>query len=98
MLALVTTQLLAPTSRNGAAAYLRSGMEPIGGAWIQLTSYITCSPWLVIFDVEPVFLLSPAAVSFNQLGPAGLMRSLDLHLILVVALALCLAPRRLEWS
>jgi NADH:ubiquinone oxidoreductase subunit 3 (subunit A) len=55
VLALVTNKLVAPKSRTGERDLTyESGMEPIGGAWIQFNiRYYMFALVFVIFDVEP---------------------------------------------
>ena len=68
-LALITNKVVAPRSRAGERQLTyESGMEPIGGAWIQFNiRYYMFALVFVIFDVETVFLY-PWAVAFNRLG------------------------------
>ena len=65
VLALVTNKLLAPKSRAGERQLTyESGMEPIGGAWIQFNiRYYMFALVFVIFDVETVFLYPWAVAS-----------------------------------
>ena len=58
VLALVTNKLLSPSSQLGERELTyESGMEPIGGAWIQFNiRYYMFALVFVIFDVETVFL------------------------------------------
>ncbi len=58
VLALVTNKIVAPGSRGGERELTyESGMEPIGGAWIQFNiRYYMFALVFVIFDVETVFL------------------------------------------
>ena len=55
-LALITNKLVAPKSRAGERQLTyESGMEPIGGAWIQFNiRYYMFALVFVIFDVETV--------------------------------------------
>ena len=77
VLALVTNKLLAPKSRAGERQLTyESGMEPIGGAWIQFNiRYYMFALVFVIFDVETVFLY-PWAVAFNRLGLLAFIEAL----------------------
>ena len=88
VLALVTNKLLAPKSRAGERQLTyESGMEPIGGAWIQFNiRYYMFALVFVIFDVETVFLY-PWAVAFNRLGLLAFIEALIFIAILLVALA-----------
>ena len=56
VLALVANKLLSPSSRMGERELTyESGMEPIGGAWIQFNiRYYMFALVFVIFDVETV--------------------------------------------
>jgi len=69
ILALVTNLIVTPKGRTGERKLTyESGMEPIGGAWIQFNiRYYMFALVFVIFDVETVFLY-PWAVAFNRLG------------------------------
>jgi len=75
-----------------------SGMEPIGGAWIQFNiRYYMFALVFVIFDVETVFLY-PWAVAFNQLGLLAFIEALVFIAILVVGLVYAWRKGALEWS
>ena len=50
VLALVTNLIVAPKGRTGERKLTyESGMEPIGGAWIQFNIRITCLPWFSLY-------------------------------------------------
>jgi NAD(P)H-quinone oxidoreductase subunit 3 len=75
-----------------------SGMEPIGGAWIQFNiRYYMFALVFVIFDVETVFLY-PWAVAFHRLGILAFIEALVFIAILVVALVYAWRKGALEWS
>lgn len=75
-----------------------SGMEPIGGAWIQFNiRYYMFALVFVIFDVEVVFLY-PWAIAFNQLGLLAFVEVLIFIAILVVGLVYAWRKGALEWS
>ncbi len=75
-----------------------SGMEPIGGAWIQFNiRYYMFALVFVVFDVETVFLY-PWAVAFSKLGLLAFIEALIFIAILVVALAYAWRKGALEWS
>jgi NAD(P)H-quinone oxidoreductase subunit 3 len=75
-----------------------SGMEPIGGAWIQFNiRYYMFALVFVIFDVEVVFLY-PWAIAFNQLGLLAFVEVLIFIGILVVGLVYAWRKGALEWS
>ena len=99
VLALVTNVLLAPRSRQGERRLTyESGMEPVGGAWIQFNiRYYMFALVFVIFDVETVFLY-PWAVAFNRLGLLAFIEALIFIAILLVALAYAWRKGALEWS
>jgi NAD(P)H-quinone oxidoreductase subunit 3 len=99
VLALVTNKLVAPKSRGGERELTyESGMEPIGGAWIQFNiRYYMFALVFVIFDVETVFLY-PWAVAFHRLGLLAFVEALVFIAILVVALAYAWRKGALEWS
>ena len=102
---------LVPVSALGIAKFLRpvgrgparrttyeSGMEPIGGAWIQFNiRYYMFALVFVIFDVETVFLY-PWAVAFNQLGLLAFIEALIFIGILVIGLVYAWRKGALEWS
>ena len=99
VLALVTNKVLAPQSRAGERQLTyESGMEPIGGAWIQFNiRYYMFALVFVIFDVETVFLY-PWAVAFHRLGLLAFIEAVIFIAILVVALAYAWRKGALEWS
>ncbi|MBD2580349.1 photosynthetic/respiratory NAD(P)H-quinone oxidoreductase subunit C [Oscillatoria sp. FACHB-1406] len=75
-----------------------SGMEPIGGAWIQFNiRYYMFALVFVVFDVETVFLY-PWAVAFSQLGLLAFIEALIFIAILIVALVYAWRKGALEWS
>lgn len=75
-----------------------SGMEPIGGAWIQFNiRYYMFALVFVVFDVETVFLY-PWAVAFNRLGLLAFIEALIFIAILVIALVYAWRKGALEWS
>lgn len=102
---------LVPALALGASALLRSrgegperrttyesGMEPIGGAWIQFNiRYYMFALVFVVFDVETVFLY-PWAVAFNQLGLLAFVEALIFIAILAIALVYAWRKGALEWS
>ena len=98
-LALITNKLVSPKSRAGERQLTyESGMEPIGGAWIQFNiRYYMFALVFVIFDVETVFLY-PWAVAFNRLGLLAFIEALIFISILLVALAYAWRKGALEWS
>ena len=85
VLALVTNKLVAPKSRSGERLLTyESGMEPVGGAWIQFNiRYYMFALVFVIFDVETVFLY-PWAVAFSRLGLLAFIEALIFIAILLV--------------
>tara|TARA_B100000131_G_scaffold53952_1_gene48875 strand:+ start:795 stop:1157 length:363 start_codon:yes stop_codon:yes gene_type:complete len=98
-LALITNIVVSPKSRKGERELTyESGMEPIGGAWIQFNiRYYMFALVFVIFDVETVFLY-PWAVAFNKLGLLAFIEALIFIAILVIALAYAWRKGALEWS
>jgi NAD(P)H-quinone oxidoreductase subunit 3 len=99
VLAIGTSYIVAP-KRKGVERRLtyESGMEPIGGAWIQFNiRYYMFALIFVIFDVETVFLY-PWAVAFSQLGLLAFVEALIFIAILVVALVYAWRKGALEWS
>ncbi len=99
ILALITNKLISPKSQDGERKLTyESGMEPIGGAWIQFNiRYYMFALVFVIFDVETVFLY-PWAVAFHKLGLLAFIEALIFIAILVVALAYAWRKGALEWS
>lgn len=99
LLALTAAKLLRPSTRapERRTTY-ESGMEPVGGAWIQFNiRYYMFALVFVIFDVETVFLY-PWAVAFSQLGLLAFIEALIFIAILVVALVYAWRKGALEWS
>lgn len=99
VIALVTSQILRP-KRTGVErrTTYESGMEPIGGAWIQFNiRYYMFALVFVIFDVETVFLY-PWAVAFSQLGLLAFLEALVFVAILVIGLVYAWRKGALEWS
>ncbi|MDB9314888.1 photosynthetic/respiratory NAD(P)H-quinone oxidoreductase subunit C [Spirulina sp. CS-785/01] len=99
VLALAASKLLRPrTGGPERRTTYESGMEPIGGAWIQFNiRYYMFALVFVVFDVETVFLY-PWAVAFNQLGLLAFIEALIFIAILVVALVYAWRKGALEWS
>jgi NAD(P)H-quinone oxidoreductase subunit 3 len=99
ILALTAAKLLRPSRRGPERrTTYESGMEPIGGAWIQFNiRYYMFALIFVIFDVETVFLY-PWAVAFNQLGLLGFIEALVFIGILVIGLVYAWRKGALEWS
>ena len=87
ILALTASKLLRPKGGGPERkTTYESGMEPIGGAWIQFNiRYYMFALVFVVFDVETVFLY-PWAVAFNQLGLLAFVEALIFIAILVIAL------------
>jgi NAD(P)H-quinone oxidoreductase subunit 3 len=98
-LALTASWVLRPkTGGPERRTTYESGMEPIGGAWIQFNiRYYMFALVFVVFDVETVFLY-PWAVAFNQLGLLAFVEALIFIAILVVALVYAWRKGALEWS
>lgn len=98
-LALTASKLLRPRAGGPERqTSYESGMEPIGGAWIQFNiRYYMFALVFVVFDVETVFLY-PWAVAFSQLGLLAFVEALVFIAILVVALVYAWRKGALEWS
>jgi NAD(P)H-quinone oxidoreductase subunit 3 len=98
-LALSASKLLRPSGNSGERrTTYESGMEPIGGAWIQFNiRYYMFALVFVVFDVETVFLY-PWAVAFHTLGLLAFIEALIFIAILVVALVYAWRKGALEWS
>ncbi len=99
ILALSASKLLRPASGGAERrTTYESGMEPIGGAWIQFNiRYYMFALVFVIFDVETVFLF-PWAVAFSKLGLLAFIEVLIFIAILVIALVYAWRKGALEWS
>jgi len=99
LLSLTASKLLRPSGGGPERRTVyESGMEPIGGAWIQFNiRYYMFALVFVIFDVETVFLY-PWAVAFNRLGLLAFVEALIFIAILVVALVYAWRKGALEWS
>ncbi len=99
ILSLTASKLLRPSGGGPERrTTYESGMEPIGGAWIQFNiRYYMFALVFVVFDVETVFLY-PWAVAFNQLGVLAFVEALIFIAILVVALVYAWRKGALEWS
>jgi len=99
VLALTASKILRPS--NGGPETLttyESGMEPIGGAWIQFNiRYYMFALVFVVFDVETVFLY-PWAVAFNSLGLLAFVEALIFIAVLAIALVYAWRKGALEWS
>lgn len=99
ILALTASKLLRPTGGGPERrTTYESGMEPIGGAWIQFNiRYYMFALVFVVFDVETVFLY-PWAVAFSSLGLFAFIEALIFIAILVIALVYAWRKGALEWS
>lgn len=99
VLALTASKLLRPSNRGPERrTTYESGMEPVGGAWIQFNiRYYMFALVFVIFDVETVFLY-PWAVAFHRLGVLAFIEALIFIAILVVGLVYAWRKGALEWS
>lgn len=99
ILSLTASLLLRPrTGGPERRTTYESGMEPIGGAWIQFNiRYYMFALVFVVFDVETVFLY-PWAVAFSQLGLLAFVEALVFIAILVIALVYAWRKGALEWS
>ncbi len=99
ILALTASRLVRPAQRGPERrTTYESGMEPIGGAWIQFNiRYYMFALVFVIFDVETVFLY-PWAVAFSRLGLLAFIEALIFITILVIGLAYAWRKGALEWS
>ena len=98
-LALSASKVLRPSNRGPARrTTYESGMEPLGGAWIQFNiRYYMFALVFVVFDVETVFLY-PWAVAFHRLGVLAFIEALIFIAILIVALVYAWRKGALEWS
>jgi NAD(P)H-quinone oxidoreductase subunit 3 len=99
VLALTASKVVRPSRRGPVRrTTYESGMEPVGGAWIQFNiRYYMFALVFVVFDVETVFLY-PWAVAFNQLGLLAFVEALVFITILVIGLVYAWRKGALEWS
>ncbi len=99
ILALTASKVLRPKTRGPERrTTYESGVEPIGGAWIQFNiRYYMFALVFVIFDVETVFLY-PWAVAFHTLGLLAFVEALIFIAILAIALVYAWRKGALEWS
>jgi len=75
-----------------------SGMEPIGGSWVQFNvKYYMYAILFVVFDVETIFLY-PWAVAYDQLGLFALVEMLIFVTLLVIGLIYAWKKKVLEWN
>ena len=70
--------------------------QPLGGGKIPVKYYLTAMLFIV-FDIEIVFLY-PWAVSFNKLGPFGLIEMVAFVLTVLIAYAYVWRRGGLEWD
>lgn len=97
--ALTAGRFLRPHNPNPAKeTTYESGMEPIGGSWVQFNvKYYMYALLFVVFDVETIFLY-PWAVAYNQLGLFALVEMLIFVTLLVVGLIYAWKKKVLEWD
>ncbi|MEW9671188.1 NADH-quinone oxidoreductase subunit A [Ammoniphilus sp. 3BR4] len=75
-----------------------SGMEPIGGSWVQFNvKYYMYALLFVVFDVETIFLY-PWAVAYEQLGLFALIEMLIFVVLLLIGLIYAWKKKVLEWN
>ena len=98
-LALTAGYFLSPKQRSGLRlTTYESGMEPLGGAWIQFNiRYYMFALVFVVFDVETVFLY-PWAVAFHKLGLLAFVEAIVFITILIFGLVYAWRKGALEWS
>jgi NADH-quinone oxidoreductase subunit A len=70
--------------------------QPMGGGKIPVKYYLTAMLFIV-FDIEIVFLY-PWAVSFNKLGPFGLIEMVAFVLTVLIAYAYVWRRGGLDWD
>ena len=89
-LALSASKLLRPSGRSPERrTTYESGMEPIGGAWIQFN---------IRYYMFALVFLYPWAVAFHTLGLLAFVEALIFIAILVIALVYAWRKGALEWS
>jgi NADH-quinone oxidoreductase subunit A len=69
---------------------------PLGGGKVPVKYYLTAMLFIV-FDIEIVFLY-PWAVTFNQLGPFGLVEMVTFVVTVLIAYAYVWRRGGLEWD
>jgi NADH-quinone oxidoreductase subunit A len=92
---------LGPTRWNKAKLdSYECGIEPspvpLGGGKIPVKYYLTAMLFIV-FDIEIVFLY-PWAVTFNQLGPFGLIEMVTFVITVLIAYAYVWRRGGLDWD
>ena len=94
ILALTTNKLIAPKSKAGERQLTyESGMEPIGGAWIQFNiRYYMFALVFVIFDVETVFLY-PMGSCISQTWVISIYRSTCFYHNIGCGISICMEKR-----
>lgn len=97
--ALTAGRFLRPHNPNPAKqTTYESGMEPIGGSWVQFNvKYYIYALLFVVFDVETIFLY-PWAVAYDQLGLFALVEMLIFVVLLVIGLIYAWKKKVLEWN
>ena len=70
--------------------------QPLGGGKIPVKYYLTAMLFIV-FDIEIVFLY-PWAVSYNKLGPFGLIEMVAFVLTVLIAYAYVWRRGGLDWD
>jgi NADH-quinone oxidoreductase subunit A len=70
--------------------------QPLGGGKVPVKYYLTAMLFIV-FDIEIVFLY-PWAVTFNNLGPFGLVEMVAFVLTVLIAYAYVWRRGGLEWD
>ncbi|CCO08470.1 NADH-quinone oxidoreductase subunit A [Desulforamulus hydrothermalis Lam5 = DSM 18033] len=95
---LLTSYLIQPRSKNRyKGETYECGLPTEGASWVQFKNqYFTYALMFVIFDVEVIFLY-PWAVSFTNLGLAGLIKMFIFIFILVLGLWYAWKEGALEW-
>jgi NADH-quinone oxidoreductase subunit A len=75
-----------------------SGLEPVGTAKQRISvKYYLVAMLFIIFDIEVIFMY-PWAVSFRELGLAGLIPMLTFGLLLLAGYYYILRKGGLEWD
>jgi NADH-quinone oxidoreductase subunit A len=95
---LLLSFLIHPRSKNRyKLETYECGLPTQGPTWIRFkTQYFTYALIFVFFDVEVLYLY-PWAVSFAQMGPAGLVKMFIFVFILVLGLWYAWKEGALEW-
>ncbi|WP_281418635.1 NADH-quinone oxidoreductase subunit A [Desertibacillus haloalkaliphilus] len=98
VVALTAGRLLRPNKpeKEKQTTY-ESGIEPVGGSWVQFNvRYYMFALLFVLFDVEVVFLY-PWAVAYDSLGIFALIEMVIFMIMLIIGLLYAWKKKVLTW-